>query len=142
MNKTTLKLINNDVKARAKDLIDLAPENYVVVIREETRNLEQNAKLHPIIRDVARQVEFYGKMRSEGEWKILFISGHAKATEGECSVIPGLEGEVVSLRESSASMSKSRFSSLIEYIYAEGSQRGVAWSEGSMGVIREHQEET
>ena len=134
------RLINQAVRDRAMAAVANAPDGWVCILREETRTLEQNAKLHPLIRDVARQVEFYGKMRSEGEWKILFISGHAKATEGECSVIPGLEGEVVSLRESSASMSKARFSSLIEYIYAEGSQRGVEWSEKSEAVIGEHVE--
>jgi len=109
-------------------------------VGHETRTQEQNRKLHPMIRDVARHVvEWAGKRRSEGEWKTLLISGHAKATEDEqIDIVMGLEGEVVGFRESSAAMSKKRLSSLIEYIYAWGTEQGVCWSEGSITVFDEY----
>jgi len=43
-------------------------------------------------------------------------------------MVIGLEGEVVNLRESTAAMSKNRFSSLVEYVLAWGSQNDVKWS--------------
>ena len=59
-----------------------------------------------------------GKPRSAAQWKVLLVSGHAVATKNEAEIVPGLEGEFVNLRESTALMSVKRSSSLIEYATA------------------------
>jgi hypothetical protein len=64
------------------------------------------------------KMEWAGKRRPLEAWKVLLISGHTKATAGEVEIIPGLENEFVNIRESSASMSKKRMASLIEYSLA------------------------
>jgi hypothetical protein len=93
--------------------------------QENTRSLEQNARLHAMIGDVSRQLPYYGKMREFYEWKNLVISGHSIATKEGAEVIPGIEGEYVSIRESSASMSVSRMTSLMDYVEAFGTMNGV-----------------
>lgn len=95
-----------------------APVGHVVRIEPETRRLMQNAKFHAICGDVARQAEFAGRRLSAAQWKVLFISGHAVATGIGSDMVPGLEGEFVNLRESSAQMSVKRMASVIEYVLA------------------------
>lgn len=71
-----------------------------------------------MISDIARQVTWCGKKLKPEQWKVLLISGHAVATKQEAEVVPGLEGEYVNIRESSADMSVGRMASLIEYTMA------------------------
>ena len=96
-----------------------APDGYVVTIKEPTRNLEQSAKFHAICHDLAKmQAPWAGKARTQDQWKVLLVSGHAVATKEGAEMVPGLESEYVNLRESTALMSKRRASSLIEYAQA------------------------
>jgi hypothetical protein len=60
-------------------------------------------------------MEWAGKPRDASAWKVLLVSGHAIATKETAEIVPGLEGEFVNIRESTALMSKSRGSSLIDY---------------------------
>ena len=84
-----------------------------------TRTLEQNAKFHALVDDIARSgAQWAGKPRNAAQWKVLIVSGHAVATKEGSDMVPGIEGEFVNLRESTASMSKARGSSLIEYTLA------------------------
>ena len=71
---------------------------------------------------------FIRKLSME-QWKVLFISGHAIATNQKADVVPGLEGEFVNIRESSAKMSVSRMASLIEYVTSWGVQNGVKFND-------------
>lgn len=106
-------------RERALEAVRTAPDGFAVTVAEPTRNLEQNAKFHALCSDLAKSgIEWMGKRRTAEEWKLLVVSGHAVATKQGADMVPGLEGEFVNLRESTASMSKSRISSLIEYAQA------------------------
>lgn len=99
-------------------------------LKEPTRNADQNAKFHAICGDLARSgLEWAGKRRTTAQWKVLLVSGHATATKEGSEMIPGLEGEFVNVRESTALMSVRRSSSLIEYSIAFCVDRGVPLSE-------------
>ena len=102
---------------RALNAVRDAPDGYCVQIGEPNRNGEQNAKFHALCTDVAKSgAKWAGKTRTAIEWKVLFVSGHSIATGKGADMVPGLENEFVNLRESTARMSKSRASSLIEYV--------------------------
>lgn len=110
----------------AKPLL-LAEHRLVLEVRPESRSLDQNAHFHALCGDIARSgIEWFGKPRKADEWKVLLVSGHAKATKQEADVVPGLEGELVNLRESTARMSRQRASSLIEYTLAFCAEHDVA----------------
>lgn len=94
-----------------------APDGYVVIVRPRRRSLDQNALFHALCGELAGRA-WAGKPRSAVEWKVLLVSGHAVATQQGAEVVEGLEGELVNLRESTAGMSTSRMSSLIEYAQA------------------------
>lgn len=113
----------------AKSLL-MAGHRLTLELKPEKRTLSQNAKFHAICRDFERSGQkFAGKPRTEDEWKVLLISGHATATGKGAEVIAGLEGEFVNVRESSAAMVKSRGSSLIDYCIATASLRGIPLTE-------------
>ena len=112
-------LAHAEARQRAAQFMREAPAGVSVVISEPTRTTEQNAKFHAICSDLARSgVEWMGKRRTAEQWKVLLVSAHAVATKEGSEIVPGLEGEFVNLRESTASMSKRRGSSLIEYALA------------------------
>ena len=107
-----------DLWAWAKPLL-MAGHRLVLEVKPERRSLDQNAKFHAICSDIARaRIEWAGKVRNADEWKVLLVSGHATATRQGSDMVPGLEGEFVNLRESTAQMSVARASSLIEYALA------------------------
>lgn len=112
----------------AKALL-MAGKRLVVEIKEPTRSSEASAKFHAMCGDFARSgIKWAGKARSLDEWKVLLISGHAVATKIGAELVPGLEGEFLNIRESSARMSIARMNSLIEYSYAAGTSMGVRFS--------------
>ncbi len=117
--KSTYILAHAEARRRAAQAVQNAPDGHKVVISEQTRSGEQNAIFHALCGDIAKSgIEWMGKRRTADEWKVLLVSGHSVATKQGADIVPGLEGEFVNLRESTAAMSKSRGSSLIEYTMA------------------------
>ena len=100
-------------------------DKVVVEGREKTRTDEQNAKLHAMLGDIAKQKTFNGQKLNIEQWKMIFVSGHRIATGGTAEMAIGLEGEVINLRESTARMGVRRLASLIEYIQAWAAGNGV-----------------
>lgn len=110
-------LAHEVARRRAMEAVRDAPAGFVVTVKPATRTLDQNAKFHALCSDLAGK-EWAGKPRDAAAWKVLIVSGHAMATKQGAEMVPGLEGEFVNLRESTATMSKERGSSLIEYAQA------------------------
>lgn len=116
-------------RQRAAQAVLEATEGFAVRITPPTRNLEQSAKFHAICGDLARQLPYAGKKRTLEQWKALLCSGHSVATQENAEIVPGLEQEWLNLRESTASMSVARMSSLIEYALAYCAMNGVKTNE-------------
>lgn len=112
-------LAHEVARSRAMEAVRTAPEGWAVRISPATRSLDQNAKFHAICSDLAKSpLQWAGKKRTADQWKVLLVSGHAVATKEGADVVPGIEGEFINIRESTALMSKTRGSSLIEYSIA------------------------
>lgn len=125
MDRRILALNNDRARAAAHALIDTAPEGYILTVQEPTRTTEQNSRLWPMLSDVSRQVEWYGRKLSDEDWKHVFTASLRKL-----EVVPNLDGTgFVALGQSTSKMGKRQFSDLIELIYAFGAERGVRWSE-------------
>ncbi len=120
MSEKQLFVLSHDIaRTRAVRAVTDAPAGFRVVVEPPKRNGEQNAKFHAICAELAKSgLQWVGKKRTAVQWKVLLVSGHAKATNEEFDMVPGLEGEFVNLRESTALMSVKRSSSLIEYANA------------------------
>ncbi|MRT14977.1 recombination protein NinB [Enterobacteriaceae bacterium RIT711] len=130
MERMRFHLVNDHVRSNALNAVKTAPETFLVDIRKPSRNLLQNAKFHALLGDIARQAEWCGKKLKPEQWKVLLISGHAVATKQQAEIVPGIEGEFVNIRESSAEMSVSRMASLIEYVTAWAVGQGIKFTEG------------
>jgi hypothetical protein len=133
-DKQKFRLVNDVVRGNAMQALYQAPDGYVVRIEPPNRSNAQNAKLHAILSDLANSdMTWAGKRRTMEEWKAIIISGHAVATGSGGEVIPGIEGEFVAIRESSAHMGVARAASLIEYLLAFCATNGVELTETMRG---------
>lgn len=101
------------------------PEGYVIKAGPPTRSLEQNAMLHAMFGELAAKALHYGQRRTATQWKTLMISAHGIVTGRGAEIVPGLEGEFVNIRESSAQMTVARMTSLIEYVHAWAAENSV-----------------
>lgn len=138
MEKQRFTLINDKVRRNAVNAVIQAAEGCSVAIGPVTRSGGQNAFFHAICTDLARsQMTWAGKRRCAEEWKVLLVSGHTKATEGEVEFLPGLEGEFVNIRESTARMSVKRAASLITYAIAFCDTNNVHLTETIRGGFHE-----
>ena len=127
MTRRLFILASAEARRNAAAYCMAAPDRDYVRFSEPTRNLEQNAKMHAVFGDIAKQAKYLGRVLTLPQWKTLLISGHAVATGLGADMVPGLEGEFVNIRESSASMSVARMASVIEYALAYGAQNGVVF---------------
>ena len=120
--KKIIKLTGLAAREAACRYVHDALEGFVVTIQEETRNLEQNALMWPLLDDLAEQVEWYGQKLTADEWKDVLTASLQKQ-----KVVPGIDGGFVVCGQSTSRMSKSQFSQLIELIYAFGAEKGVTF---------------
>ena len=110
----------------------LAAGDVIITLGRESRSNDQNAKLWAMCKDF-ETVEFNGRNWNQEAWKCFLLS--AFRHEMPCV---GLLGEPVSMSLSSSNMGKKEFADLIEFIYSEGSRRGVMWSEKANSIYQEY----
>lgn len=140
-DKKAFILISRTVRENAIAALRDAQEGHLVTIGPKTRTNDQNAMFHAICGDIAKSGhKFMGKPRAATVWKVLLISAHAAATDEGSEVVPGLEGEFVNIRESSALMSVRRAASLITYTLAYCDMNGIELTETRNGGFLELQE--
>lgn len=109
----------------AKELIDRAPIDAVVNVREATRNLDQNAKMWAMLSDISR-AKPEGRMWSPDTWKAAFMH----SLEHQVIFVEGLDGSgpfPVGFR--SSNLTVKQMADLITVIYEYGDRHGVRWSE-------------
>ena len=109
----------------AKALIERAPVDAVVTIKEGTRSLDQNAKLWAMLSDIAR-AKPEGRAMSPELWKAAFMS----ALGYEIIWQPGIENAPpfpAGFRTSR--LSKAQFADLITFVQSYGDRHGVRWSD-------------
>lgn len=93
---------------------------------ERARSQEQNAKLHAMCRDFAKQLTWAGSRWAEEDWKRILLG----AKFGQ-SFVPNPFGHsvvMVNLRRSSH-LTVEQFAELLGEIEAFGAEQGVNWSE-------------
>lgn len=108
----------------AKQLIDKAPIDAVVNIREATRSLDANAKLWAMLSDISR-AKPEGRMMGPELWKAVFM----QACGHEVQFLQGLDGLPFPAGFRSSRLTVRQMADLITFIAAYGDQHGVRWSE-------------
>jgi len=108
----------------AKQLIDKAPIDAVVNVREATRNADQNAKLWAMLSDISR-AKPEGRMMGPELWKAVFM----QACGHEVQFLNGLDGLPFPAGFRSSRLTVRQMADLISFVSAYGDQHGVRWSE-------------
>ena len=108
-------------------------EEAALIVSEPRRTLDQNAKLWPMLGDIAEQVQWHGQYLKDFEWKDVFTAALKRYR-----AVPGIDGGIVLLGMRTSRMTKGELSELIECIYAFGTEHAVVWSEPAKKVIDEH----
>jgi hypothetical protein len=104
-----------------------------VTLGDVIRTLSQNAKLWPMLADIAAQVpwmhtvggNWQSGLMATDDWKDVLTAAYRKETR----MAHGVDGGMVMLGCKTSTMGKKDFAQFIEFLYAFGSLRGVTWSE-------------
>lgn len=125
MTGQTVILRGHAQRAFAKALLDKAPDDAVVNIREATRSTDQNAKMWAILSDISR-AKPEGRCWPPETWKCAFMHflGH------QVQFAEGLDGTgPFPLGFRSSRLSKRQMADLITCIQEYGDRHGVVWSD-------------
>ena len=120
----TIILRGQSQRDMAKRLIDAAPVDAVVNVKEATRNADQNARLWAMLSDVSRSKPD-GRMHTAEVWKTLFM----QACGHEVQFLHGLDGNPFPSGFRSSRLTVRQMADLITFVSAYGDQNGVRWSE-------------
>lgn len=126
MGKAVLVLINDEIRAKAKDWVSRAPDGTRLTFVGPKRSLPQNDRLHAALTEIASQATYHGIRLSVDDWKILFLD----ALNREVRMVPNLDGNgFVSLGRSTSVLSKEDFSGLIDIVQEWASRNGIELSQ-------------
>lgn len=108
----------------------------VMTLGREARSLPQNSRLWPMLEDISKHVEWYGKKYTKEEWKDIITGSFHK-----CEFVPNIEGSgFVVVGMSTSAMDKQTFTALIEFIFAFGDDKQVPWSDPSIKAFEAYRE--
>jgi hypothetical protein len=112
----------------AKALLDRAPVDAVVTIKEATRTLDQNSRLWAMLSDVSRSKP-EGRMHTPEVWKNLFMHACGHAVQFE----HGLDGKPFPVGFRSSRLTKGQMSDLMEFVTEYGARHNVRWTDPAYG---------
>ena len=104
----------------------MASRCMVLELREETRSLAENAKLHALLGRISRQIEWAGKKRDSETWKRLLTAAWLRARGEPVEMLPALDGhgvEIVFRRTSE--LTRRECAELIEFILAWAAEHDI-----------------
>lgn len=107
----------------------MAGQPLVVEVKERTRSVEANAKLHACLSDIAKQIKWAGQTRDIDTWKRLLTAGWLRARGESVEILPAIDGhgvDVVFRRTSHLTVKEC--AELIEYVQAWGTEQGVRFT--------------
>lgn len=90
------------------------------------RTTAQNAKLHSLLGDIARQKQWAGIWLGVEDWKRLLTAAWLRVSGGQVRVLPSLDGTGVDvLYQHTSKLSKLEMSELIEFVQAWAADNGI-----------------
>lgn len=121
-NYPTYTLSHQEARKNAVKGVLNAPDGHVVTVKPPTRTLDQNAKLWPMLRDIAKHMKTKGIDLEVDQWKFLF----ARKMPGR--ILVEFEGESVTLPARTSNLKTDAFSDLLMTVQAYGDEQGVPWT--------------
>lgn len=109
----------------------ISGHKFILSIKPEKRSLDQNAKLHAMINDIAKQIEWAGTYRSLDTWKRLLTAAWFRAKGENVEMLPAIDGHGFDIVfRHTSKLTKSECADLVEFIYAWGAEKGVKFTGG------------
>ena len=106
----------------------------VITLSRPTRSLEANARLHAMLSDLSKQVEWHGQKFTGEVWKRLCVASYLREQNESPMLVPSLDGQGVDIvYQKTSKMSKKVMSELIEWVSCFGAENNVVWSERARG---------
>ena len=125
MSKLIFRLVHDQARRNAEAAVSAAPPGYVVVISEETRTLEQNALMWPVLREFSKQLQIpvNGLMAylPEETWKDVLTA----AFNGEQLQTVVYQGHLILTGKSTSNMTKREFCEFLTWLLAEAVDREI-----------------
>lgn len=132
--KLIFRLVHEQARRNASSAVDAAPAGYVVVISEETRSLEQNALMWPVLREFAKQKQLAvnGLMANlpEETWKDVLTA----AFKGEMLQTVIYNGTMILTGTSTSAMGKREFCDFLTWLLSEADNNGIDLSRKASAV--------
>ena len=116
--------------ARLAETSFTAGQAYRLIVAEEGENKakrtkQQNDKMWAMLGEWSEQVKHCDRMWSDEDWKHILMHAWGK----ERRLLPSLDGKsIVPAGGSTSKLTISEMAEFIEFIYAEGMQRGVQFA--------------
>lgn len=121
-------LVHDAARKLAAAQCMLAQDGWVVRFSEPTRNLEQNAKLHAVLTDIADQVIWMGKKLPMEVWKRLCMAAWLRERGEQPTLIPALDGNGFDvIFERTSKLTVRQCSELLEWCLAFGTEHNVVF---------------
>ncbi len=120
----TINLNSRFQRERAKQLIDRAPEGFIMSVKEPTRTCAQSDKMWAMLTDISHAKPM-GRRHTPDDWKALAMN----ACGWECQFVEGLDGRPFPKGFRSSQLTKTQMGTLIDWLQAFGDEHGVEWSD-------------
>lgn len=125
MTHTTTLRSADDAKAKLRRLLPWLVERlesgrqFVLTVEEERRTLSQNDKLHALLTEISKEIEWAGKKRDVDCWKRLLVAAWLRSRNENVELLPALDGMGVDIIfRKTSKMNKAELSELIDYVEA------------------------
>lgn len=98
-----------------------------VTVEQETRSVDQNAKLHATLAEIARQVEWGGRKWDVEDWKRLLTAAWLRTRRESPVMLPAVDGAGFDvLYRRTSQLTKAECSELLEYVIAWAAEHCIA----------------
>lgn len=124
--KKVFRLVHQAARENAIRAVSEAPEGYAVEVKPVTRSLEQNAKLHALLSDIARALPWAGSYRDVETWKRLLTAAWLRARGEPIEMLPALDGHGVDIVfRRTSELTVPEMIELIDYIEAWAADKEI-----------------
>ena len=129
----------NDVLAAVHEKVQHAIRggDVLIEVKRPSRNADQNAKIHAMITDISKTVSLRGESFGCEAWKAILVDEFDKEMQQQGTplrhpgrTVPSLDHRrAVTIRASTAKMTKAEGSQFIEFLYQQGAELGAQFNE-------------
>lgn len=117
-------LAHAEARRRAMAAVAEAPDGMVVEVREQRRNLDQNALLHALLTEIAERCEWAGGRHDADTWKRLLTGAWCRANREPVTMLPALDGQGVEIVfRKTSTLTRRECADLITYVQAWMAER-------------------